>query len=76
MSMLDDATGGRISNKLDKHSYLMIVANFPPILTIVLINYSTHRGYFGLIYGSFERAYQIVLLYLFRSKLLLFVLEI
>ena len=48
----------------------------PPILTIVLINYSTHRNYFSLIYGSFERAYQVVLLYIFISKLASFVFEI
>jgi hypothetical protein len=39
----------------------------PPILTIALINYFTHRNYFGLIYSAFERVYQIVLLYLFRA---------
>jgi hypothetical protein len=56
-------------------NWINLAAN-PPILTIVLINYSTHRSYLGLIYGSFERAYQTALLYLFRSKLVSFVFGI
>ena len=57
---------GRVAEFLDW------IAN-PPIL---LINYSTHRSYFSLIYGSFEITCQVVLLYLFISKLVSFIFEI